>query len=186
MTKQIPGYDREIITEQDKQEFFEEAERRGHIYNLFIDGQDNPSRMKDGAIFQADSLEEAKQMAYREAWRESNRLDGTDGIDYIARNASYKEKFGDRDTITGDELLEWLWGCSIEDIFAGRWENAKSFKKEVETPPPPYPTHAYKLYHQGKLVVDYTPPNPDDVASGKVVMPSAIEVSDGVAPLPDL
>jgi hypothetical protein len=45
-----------------------------------------------------------------------------------------------------------------------------------------YPTHAYKLYQrsrfdqQNKLLVDYTPPNPEDVKSGKVTMPKAMDV----------
>ena len=39
-----------------------------------------------------------------------------------------------------------------------------------------YPTHGYQLFYQGELIVDYKPPNPDDVASGKVTMPVAREV----------
>ena len=49
-----------------------------------------------------------------------------------------------------------------------------------------YPTHGYRLYHRtavkgeeamrGDLIVEYKPPNPDDVVSGKVQMPAARDI----------
>jgi hypothetical protein len=117
----IPGYDREAITAEDWQEYRQEAERRGHIYQLFVDGYDHPNP-EEGILFRApyeDSDESAKRDAYKRAWDISAHLD---------RNPSIE---------------------------------------------PHYPTHGYKLYHQGKLIADYTPPNPEDVKSGKVVLPDA-------------
>lgn len=129
-TTQIPGYDRDVVTMEDLHAFRKDAERRGHVYELFIDG-DPPTKKGEGIIFGAKTENEAKISAYRRAWRISIDIDDFDIVDG-----------------------------------------------------PQYPTHGYKLYHQGRLVVNYIPPNPEDVASGKVVMPMKRDVMDGRVPPP--
>ena len=120
--KKIPGYDREPITDQDWKDYQQEAERRGHVYQLFVD-EDNFPNPEEGVLFRADSLDEAKRSAYWHGCFWSNKTDGRD-----QSNESH------------------------------------------------YPTHGYKLYHQGNLIVEYIPPNPEDVKSGKVIMPNANDV----------
>jgi len=120
----IPGYDREPVTAEDWQEYRKEAERRGHVYELFIDDWEYTGDSNEGEKFRADSLDEAKSSAYWRAWAKSCKMDG-------------------KTTITGAH----------------------------------YPTHGYRLFYQGNLIVDYKPPCPEDVASGKVNMPVAREVN---------
>jgi len=180
--KLIPGYGREILTSQDKDEFFAEAERRGHIYHLYVEGEDNPRRVKNGAIFQATSHEEAKQIAYGEAWDVSNRLDGTDGYDYDKFKRVFEQYFGKRADVTYKEFARLVHGST--DFLEWTAKHEEMFAKEVKTPPPTYPTHAYQLFYQGTLLTDYKPPNFDDVASGKVIMPNAIDVKNGTVTLP--
>jgi len=132
MTMQIPGYDRPAVTFEDVQEYRKEAERRGHVYQLFVDGDDKLySNPEEGTLFQAESDEEAMQFAYQWARNSSCKLDGSDIINGLH-----------------------------------------------------YPTHGYKLFHRGRLVADYVPPNPEDVASGRVIMPDSWDVKFGKASLP--
>jgi len=134
MTHLIPGYDKNAVTLEDWREFREEAERRGHVYELFIDGVPL-TKNGEGILYMAKSDDEAIRSAYHRAWSRSCDLDGID------------------------------------------WLRTKIY----------HPTHPYKLYHQGEQIVDYVPPNLEDVKCGKVVMLKATEVmapyrSDWMAP----
>ena len=149
MTEPIPGYGGEIKTDADRVAFHEEAKRRGHHYALFVDGvvYKDPEKQKVGQIFQAYSLDEAKRLAYEHACQLSNALDYPEDMPEWMRG---------RTSIPGTEVAARLVGILNGTI-------------EVEELParPQYPTHAYKLYHQGKLIVDYVPPSSPDEATGK-------------------
>ena len=55
----IPGYDRMPVTKEDWQEYRQEAEQRGHVYQMFVDGKDDPAG--DGVLFHGDSEDDAKR-----------------------------------------------------------------------------------------------------------------------------
>ena len=155
MTKQVSGYDKGIETDEDWEEFHAEARRRGHHYSLFVEGMEDkdPEKQKVGQVFAAETLEKAKQFAYRHACELSDVLDYPDRHDHSEIDAY----FSGRDAVTGGELFE--------AIIAGK---AKIHTRTDLPAPLHYPTHAYKLYNQrGELVVDYTPPDLEDVVSGK-------------------
>jgi len=83
--KKIPGYDRHILTDQDEQEFFEEAERRGEVYRLFVEGQDNPGISK--TVLYSKRIHWKKQKGKRIVWLGESRKDWTERMILIMMRA---------------------------------------------------------------------------------------------------
>jgi len=134
MTKQTPGYGRDVITKEDLLEFRAEAERRGEVWEVRIEGDPiSGYDAAEGAIFHAKSLHEAKEYAVSSA------------ID-TARFLSKGEPHVPADPY---EILRKLKALFETPLGEGG--------ECIEIDNTEYEPCAYRLYHKGVLVYTYEP-----------------------------
>ena len=137
MTK-IPGYDRSVLTREDLLEFRAEAERRGEVYEVRVEGDPIAGYdAKEGTIFHAKSLEDAKEYAVNKATR-------------TARFLSKGEPYVPADPY---EILRKLKALFENTSVWGTFTEGE----KVEIDNTEYEPVAYRLYHKGVLVYTYEP-----------------------------
>jgi len=84
----IPGYDYSPRTAEDRVRWGAEAERRGHAYQIFVDGYQH-NKPKEGTLYVAQSNDEAKERGYCIAIVDCGRMDGISLMEPLSDYATH-------------------------------------------------------------------------------------------------